>query len=110
MNEQPAVVATTAASDDALVDPRKARHLDTIIGGPDFGRLLEGMRELQDRFVAASPPLGTTVRMGGGGVPSSGRHAQRPARTRQCAAGTRDLRRADGDVRSWPGHVPPLPS
>jgi acyl-coenzyme A thioesterase PaaI-like protein len=36
---------------------------DSDVGGPDFGELLDAMRELQDRFIAASVPHDQTVRV-----------------------------------------------
>lgn len=37
-------------------DPWHVHAMDPHIGGPEFGRLLEAMRRLQDRFVAALVP------------------------------------------------------
>jgi len=51
------------AADDSMPDPWKVRHFDPDVGGPDFARLLTAFRELQDRFVAALPPLDEMIPM-----------------------------------------------
>ena len=47
----------------AAPDPWEVRHRDPDAGGPDYGELLDAMRELQDRFVAADPPRDQTLEL-----------------------------------------------
>ncbi|MEO7398545.1 MAG: hotdog domain-containing protein [Ilumatobacteraceae bacterium] len=64
MNEPPRPEPEHGATgDDEMPDPWHMRHRDPDIGGPDFGALVEAMRDLQDRFVAANPPLDQTRRI-----------------------------------------------
>ena len=41
---------------DSDPDPWHVRSVNTRAGGPEFGRLLQAMRDLQDRFVGLLPP------------------------------------------------------
>ena len=44
-------------------DPWRVRRFDPVLGGPGFGDLVAAMRDLQDVFVGASPPLDVVDRM-----------------------------------------------